>query len=112
LGKLGYGGAIAGVPEDGTAFAHRTGTLFCIQYVSSWETASQTAGRLSQIRSLYSAMRPHMSGGAYVNYCDLDLDRSVWPQAYWGKNLGRLQQIKARIDPDNVFGHAQSVPVS
>jgi FAD/FMN-containing dehydrogenase len=107
-----YGGAITGVADDATAFSHRTGTLFCIQYVSSWETANQTAGRLAQIRNLYAAMRPYVSGGAYVNYCDLDLDRNVWPQAYWGKNLGRLQQIKARIDPDNVFRHAQSVAVS
>jgi FAD/FMN-containing dehydrogenase len=107
-----YGGAIAGVPDDATAFAHRIGTLFCIQYVSSWQTANQTPGRLAQIRNLYAAMRPYVSGGAYVNYCDLDLDRNVWPQAYWGKNLGRLQQIKARIDPDNVFRHAQSVPLN
>jgi FAD/FMN-containing dehydrogenase len=107
-----YGGAIAGVPEDATAFAHRTGTLFCIQYVSSWENANETAERLMQMRNLYAAMRPYVSGGAYINYCDLDLDRNVWPQAYWGKNLGRLQQTKARIDPDNVFRHAQSIPVS
>jgi hypothetical protein len=107
-----YGGAIAGVPDDATAFAHRTGARFCIQYVSSWESANQTVGRVTQIRNLYAAMRPHVSGGAYINYCDLDLDRNVWPQAYWGKNLGRLQQIKARIDPDNVFRHAQTVPLS
>jgi FAD/FMN-containing dehydrogenase len=107
-----YGGAIAGVPDDAAAFAHRAGTLFCIQYVSSWETANQPPGRLTQIRNLYAAMRPYVSGGAYINYCDLDLDRKVWPQAYWGNNLSRLQQIKARVDPDNVFRYAQSVPLN
>jgi FAD/FMN-containing dehydrogenase len=107
-----YGGAIVGVPDDATAFAHRTGTLFCIQYVSSWATATQTPARVTQIRNLHAAMRPYVSGGAYINYCDLDLDRNTWPQAYWGKNLGRLQQIKSRIDPDNVFRHAQSVPLN
>jgi FAD/FMN-containing dehydrogenase len=107
-----YGGAIAGIPDEATAFAHRAGTLFCIQYVSSWESANQTPDRLKRIRNLYTAMRPHVSGGAYVNYCDLDLDRSIWPQAYWGGNLGRLREIKARVDPDNVFRHAQSIPLS
>ena len=37
------------------------------------------------MRSFYAAMRPHVSGGAYVNYCDLDL--TEWAQTYWGANL-------------------------
>ena len=57
---------------------------------------------------LYAAMRPHMSGGAYVNYCDVEL--ANYQDAYWGSNLARLKQIKAAVDPDNVFHHPQSVP--
>ena len=53
-------------------------------------------------------MRPHVSGGAYVNYCDVDL--KDWPTAYWGQNLARLKRIKMGFDPDNVFQHSQSVP--
>ena len=53
-------------------------------------------------------MRPFVSGGAYVNYPDLDLSDA--PAAYWGSNLARLRRIKAAVDPDNVFRHAQSVP--
>jgi hypothetical protein len=58
---------------------------------------------------VYAVMRPHVSGAAYVNYCDVDL--TDWQRAYWGQNLGRLKQIKAAFDPGNVFRHAQSVPV-
>ena len=50
-----------------------------------------------------------MSGGAYVNYCDLDLPD--YATAYWGANLPRLRQIKTAFDPGNVFKHAQSVPL-
>ena len=57
----------------------------------------------------YRALRPYMSGGAYVNYPDLDLAAN-YPVAYWAGNLSRLKQIKANFDPDNVFHHAQSVP--
>ena len=59
------------------------------------------------MRQLYAAMRPYVSGEAYVNYCDTDL--LDWQTAYWGDNLARLKQIKKSFDPENVFKHAQSV---
>jgi FAD/FMN-containing dehydrogenase len=102
-----YGGAIADTAPDATAFAHRTGTLYCLQYGSTWTDPSETPTRLSEMRSAYSAMRPHVSGAAYINYCDLDL--ADWQNAYWGKNLARLKQIKSKFDPDNIFRHAQSI---
>jgi FAD/FMN-containing dehydrogenase len=103
-----YGGAIANTAADATAFAHRNGTLYCLQYGSVWTNPSYTLQYLSEMRSCYAAMRPYVSGAAYVNYCDLDL--ADWQNAYWGQNLTRLKQIKSRFDPDNVFRHAQSVP--
>ncbi len=102
-----YGGAVADVGPSDTAFAHRAGTLFGIQYVTTWEASSTTPARLAEMSALYDAMRPYVSGAAYVNYCDLDL--VDWPQAYWGQNLPRLQSIKSSFDPQNLFSHAQSV---
>ena len=101
-----YGGAIGRVADDATAFAYRAGTQFCIQYYTSWASTAAGARRLADIRTLYAAMRP-WSGGAYVNYCDLDL--VDWQQAYWRQNLPRLKTVKAKSDPSNVFRHAQSV---
>jgi hypothetical protein len=102
-----YGGAVADVGPSDTAFAHRAGTLFGIQYVTTWESSSTTPARLAEMSALYDAMRPYVSGAAYVNYCDLDL--VDWPQAYWGQNLPHLQSIKSSFDPQNLFSHAQSV---
>jgi FAD/FMN-containing dehydrogenase len=104
-----YGGAINRVPVDATAFCHRAPTLTCIQYYSAWQTPAATAQRLRGMRALYAAMRPSMSGGAYVNYCDLDLKN--WQEAYWGGNFARLTRIKRACDPENVFNHPQSIPV-
>jgi FAD binding domain/Berberine and berberine like len=102
-----YGGAVNAVGAQDTAFAHRAGTLFSIQYATTWDDASDTSSLLAEMTALYQAMRPYVSGSAYVNYCDLDL--VDWGQAYWGQNLARLQSIKSAFDPQNLFTHAQSV---
>jgi FAD/FMN-containing dehydrogenase len=103
-----YGGAISRLASDDTAFPYRGGTLYCIQYHSSWDEARLSTERLAEMRALYASMRPYVSGAAYVNYCDLDL--LDWQTAYWGANLPRLSRVKATFDPENVFRHGQGVP--
>jgi FAD/FMN-containing dehydrogenase len=103
-----YGGAIADAATADTAFPHRRGVLYSMQYYAQMPAGAAEA-RLAQLRSLYAAMRPHVSGAAYVNYCDLDLADPA--AAYWGSNLPRLKQVKAAVDPGNLFRHAQSVPL-
>ena len=101
-----YGGAIARISPQETAFTHRN-ALGCIQYDLTWDEREKTPTRLLHMRRLYESMRPYVSGGAYVNYCDKEIQR--WRDAYWGRNLPRLEAIKSQFDPDNVFRHAQSI---
>jgi len=105
-----YGGAINKVASDETAFVHRGDTRYLIQYFMQWDNPAATDANLAMMRALYASMRPFVSGQAYVNYCDLDLD-DAYAKAYWGDNLPRLMRIKATFDPKNIFRHAQSVPV-
>ena len=102
-----YGGAINRVASDAMAFFHRNTTQYSIQYYSQWGSAGSTDSRLQMIRSLYTAMRPYVSGQCYVNYCDMDI--ADYRTAYWGDNVPRLQQIKAMIDPLNIFKHKQGI---
>jgi hypothetical protein len=106
-----YGGEINKVASDATAFFHRGKTRYSIQYTKEWTAAADTDANVAMMRTLHTSMRPFVSGGAYVNYCDRDL-HDGYAKAYWGDNLPRLMRIKAQIDPDNVFRHAQSVPTS
>ena len=106
-----YGGAINKIASDATAFVHRGNTRYSIQYYMEWTDPAASDANIAMMRTLYTSMRPHVSGGAYVNYCDLDLGDG-YARAYWGDNLPRLMKIKADVDPKNIFSHAQSVPLS
>jgi FAD/FMN-containing dehydrogenase len=100
-----YGGAIKKVSKSKTAFVHRN-ALYSIQYYEGWSGSNGPAA-LRFIRDFYKAMRPYVSGYAYQNYIDPDLHN--WPHAYYGTNYPRLQHVKRKYDPHNVFHFAQSI---
>jgi FAD/FMN-containing dehydrogenase len=111
IGMDSYGGALNRVAADATAFVHRN-SLFSIQYTASWnpgDSSSVVSANTSWLNQTWQAMRSYVNGEAYQNYIDPDLTN--WQQAYYGANLIRLQQIKAKYDPDNVFHFAQGIPL-
>lgn len=45
-----------------------------------------------------------------MNYPDVDLQN--WPELYYKDNYARLQRVKARWDPNDIFHHRQSIRAS
>jgi hypothetical protein len=107
-----WGGAYNRVPADATAFPHRD-ALFLLKHGVVLEPDASQAEReaaRSWLQRSWELARPWGSGGAYVNFPDLDLED--WQRAYHGSNYERLRQVKRTYDPENVFRFAQSVPAS
>ena len=94
-----YGGAIAHVAPDATAFVHRQ-ELFCIQYLAYDSTATW-------LTQTHDRMRTYVTGMAYQNYIDPYL--TDWRQAYYGSNYPRLVSIQRRVDPDRRFTFPQAI---
>jgi FAD/FMN-containing dehydrogenase len=94
-----YGGAIAQVGPGATAFVHRD-PLFCIQYYGAGAGAEW-------IEQAWTRLRPFVSGMAYQNYIDPALNG--WQQAYYGKNLVRLEATRKRVDPHHFFNFPQAI---
>jgi hypothetical protein len=94
-----YGGAIGHVAADQTAFVHR-GPLFCIQYYSG-------VAATGWVQQAWKKMRPFVSGKAYQNYIDPDLQG--WEEAYYGGNLARLKATRTQVDPDHYFNFPQAI---
>ncbi|XP_015867735.3 monolignol oxidoreductase AtBBE-like 13 [Ziziphus jujuba] len=121
-----YGGMMSKISETEIPFPHRKGTIFMIQYLSTWgsDGVKNTAKHIDWIRNLYNYMTPYVSKfprETYVNYRDLDLginkmsDKDfltarVWGYKYFKWNFYRLQLVKTKVDPDNFFRHEQSIP--
>jgi FAD/FMN-containing dehydrogenase len=102
-----YGGAINRVATADTAFAHRVGALYCIQYYAEGWSEDHDARRVEWMKNLREKMAPFASGHCYVSYCDLSIPDAQ--KAYYGTNLPRLRRIKAKYDPDQIIQHAQSI---
>ena len=101
------GGAVARVPADATAFVHRPAPFDLIVIAGGFRP-QETEKNFAWARGVSSAMRPFMSGGAYVNYLGADADADAVRGAY-GPAWDRLVALKTKYDPDNVFRLNQNI---
>lgn len=97
-----FHGAATRVAPERTAYALRQGG-FNVLMLSQWQGAGQDAAGIAWGRDSYAALAQCAGTRRYVNYFDNDdADGNALDAAY-GPNLRRLQSIKAKYDPENVF---------
>ncbi len=125
LGLASYGGRINTVAPDATASAQRN-SILDIACTTGWLDPREEAKNLTWARAFYQDLFAESGGvpvpgeaydGTFINHPDTDLaDPALntsgvpWQTLYYKANYPRLQRIKARWDPRNVFRHALSIP--
>ncbi|MFI6130767.1 FAD-binding oxidoreductase [Micromonospora sp. NPDC051141] len=125
LTMSGYGGRINAVASDATATADRDCVLRVYFTGGRWTSPADDAKNIKWIREFYRDVFSEtggvpvpnaINGGSYINYIDADLadpawntSGTSWAELYYKSNYPRLQQIKKRYDPRNVFHHALSI---
>jgi FAD/FMN-containing dehydrogenase len=101
------GGAMARVPADATAFAHRRSRIMTnIAAVFMHPEARENYE--TWVADFAAALRQD-DAGAYVNFLNSEGPDGV-RAAYPGSTWDRLAEIKGRYDPTNLFRLNQNIP--
>ena len=101
------GGAMARVPRDATAFAHRASRIMAIG-VAFYEGEEERVVRQEWVERFAADLNQGVEG-AYVNFVGDEGEEGV-RAAYPGKTWDRLATLKARYDPTNLFRLNQNIP--
>jgi FAD/FMN-containing dehydrogenase len=101
-----YGGAIADVPDAGSAFSQRD-TMFEFVTAARWTDAAEDAARMAAARRYAVSLEP-FAEGMYVNAMSDEGEAGV-ARAYSPAKLARLRELKSAYDPDNVFHLNQNI---
>jgi hypothetical protein len=103
------GGAMARVPADATAFAHRKSRIM-VNLAALYEQLDQKATHEAWVTDFAKTIQQGDSG-AYVNFLGDEGEARV-RAAYPGRTWERLREIKRRYDPSNLFRLNQNIPPS
>jgi FAD/FMN-containing dehydrogenase len=109
IGLQAYGGAIAEVPDEDTAFAFRD-TAFEYVGASKWEDPADDDRRIALARRTAAALDP-FARGQYVNTLSDEGAEGV-RRAYPPDKLARLTALKDKYDPQNIFHLNHNIPPS
>jgi len=99
-------GACHDVAADATAFGHRDATYAAV-IAGMWPDAADNEANTAWVQEYAAAIAPHSQEGGYVNFASADDQPKV--VANYGANYGRLQEVKRRYDPDNLFRLNQNI---
>ncbi len=101
------GGAMARVPVDATAFAHRQSPIM-VNVAALFERPDESEVHGPWVEAFAGALHQG-DDGAYVNFLG-DEGQERIRAAYPGATWDRLRQIKGRYDPTNMFRLNQNIP--
>jgi FAD/FMN-containing dehydrogenase len=92
--------------ENAAAFPHRAYTYFS-ELQTYWDTPSQQKKLLQRFEQVQQIFAANKMQAQYRNYPDINFSNSQ--QLYYGQSLKKLQQLKTKYDPNNIFRFEQSI---
>lgn len=102
------GGAMAKVPGDANAFGYRDGSLV-LNIVGATPTPGARLQLEHYINQFREALQPHLAEEMYINFVEGKSARQRTRNAYSPETYRRLQAVKAKYDPDDIFRYSYDI---
>jgi len=100
------GAAVRAVTDGASAFSGREAE-HAVNINGAW-LDGEDADDTQWVRSFFNALRPHSTGGVYINFMGEEGPERVLA-AYGAEKYGRLQRLKSAWDPENTFRANQNI---
>src|SRR5690606_13337264 len=92
--------------ERASSFPHR-GLPYLGELQAYWDQDEREPELLKAFSNIQALIEQQGIRAHYRNYPDIHF--SNWEQAYYGTAYKKLQQIKRKYDPENLFQYPQSI---
>ncbi len=103
------GGVISEVDPQSAAYGNRDAE-FSLQFVAAVPNAEINNMVTNHISRLKDELKPHLHGGVYMNFLEGAEARERTRQGYSAESFKRLQAVKKKFDPQNMFSHSYYIP--
>lgn len=105
IGSYALGGTVKDIGPHDTAFFYRDAD-YILNIGSVWEKEKYADQNIDWVRKHFRYIKS-ITEGSYINFPYSGLLR--YEAAYFGQNVSRLEKIKRKYDPFNVFSFPQSI---
>ena len=102
------GGAISRVDPQSAAYGNRD-AQHILQVIGGAPTPEVHAAVRQHISQLKRALTPHLHGGVYLNFLEGSEARESTRAGFSPETYQRLQALKAKYDPKNLFSHSYDI---
>lgn len=100
-------GCVASRPDpESMAYSSRD-AAYVLNVHGRWESASDDQRCIAWAREFFEKTKPYASSGAYINF--LTQDEADRTESAYGPTYERLQAIKKKFDPTNLFRMNQNI---
>jgi FAD/FMN-containing dehydrogenase len=106
-----FGGAVQRVPADATAFGDRS-MPFMLSLDAIWSTPAEDNANISWVRNCWQDTQCYSTGRTYLNFPGLGEGENLVRDAFGVETYKKLQAVKMRFDPKNMFRMNQNIQPS
>jgi Berberine and berberine like len=103
-----FGGAMQRVSTEATGFGDRT-MPYMLSLDAIWSNAAHDDANIAWVRDFWQDMQRHSTGRMYLNFPGHGEGDNLVRDAFGAATYARLQTIKRKYDPRNLFRMNQNI---